>query len=721
MYSDDNDSLTSSINKMFFNLIQRMASTLGMYTLSDLILNTGTRSTAYYQGIMPYSWFRGANIVFWIAQVAAFFTLLFGLLKMIIDRNISVVGLGKSNSKASFDLKQGSLDFMKAIILMMLFVPVFYLLTSLNGYVVQTCAALAKNTSFIDLAGSSSLAGLIINLAYLGILIKLNVDFLIRAVTCTVLYSMSPLAISSLVIGNNKGSLFNTWSRELICNIFLQTFDAVIFVFFATMIGSGTSNTIERITLCYAFIPLNKWFKDNLMGFRGVGGSEAAEEAGKNERGMFANLGMGAMGLASVGLTRAGQNVARKVTENNDEIASLRAQQKNEKLYGQQEKVTAANELMGNVVGAKNVNQNKLRGALDAVGEKHNQEVRARNELRQQKIDALENKNKDLRRWSAGFGGANNLVGATALMGGIAASGAGDNTKAAFDMAVGKGFANAMDENIVAAKGKTGMEASAELINSKIKTTPLPGQEKPLDAEQLIKQTSPNSNIAEMGYSGERGVNLFKHKDGTYTKDRHAGNDNQPAVGFEINTNEYDAGKVKGMLQEKGVTVAEGKGGKLCAIYDGASTDDKGNVTNMSNRLVDLSSCAKNAYDGNYSAPTEGQINARENPVEPVYDNVGKKVSDPVLVGDRTPEQINPKLSPDARAYVQTPAVKAEIGNEVLKPITEQPAEPPLSRSKGSAGKSYSKGNRSGDSGKQNGGTSGKDKAEKKTPNSNKK
>lgn len=239
---------------------------LGFYSLESMILNRGTRGVSYYLGMMPRSWFNQANNIFWIMEIIAVFILLASVLYSVYKQNYAII-----SPKEKINLQDRIQALLISIILLMLYIPVFYLMGKFNQSIIELLDSLVVGTEFSSATNVTWILSLIMAVVDLFIMIKINVDYLVRALTITVLHVMAPVMIASMSLFPEKG-LFNSWWKEMVSAIFMQSFDALILVLF--MLVAKTGGTVrwwEIALMTFMFIPMNKWFKQTFGGSNGIG------------------------------------------------------------------------------------------------------------------------------------------------------------------------------------------------------------------------------------------------------------------------------------------------------------------------------------------------------------------------------------------------------------------------------------------------------------------
>lgn len=265
------------VQTMFEDFAENLSSSfapsaLGLFSIEELIFNRGLRGNSYYLGMMPVSWYNGVSYMFWGAEAIAIVILFAGIIRLLGKRSLAIM-----SPTERVDLREGIMNTLIAIVLLVLYPFIFYVMGNLNFTLVKALDAYTKGAGFVSIGrGYGAFPVLIITIFSLFMIAKLNVDYLVRAVSLTVLHVIAPIAIGSMGLSGRRG-LFSTWFRELMVNVLLQTFDALILTII--LVVAGTSATwLESIIFAYMFSPLNRWFKDNVMGFRGAGSDGAAAQ-----------------------------------------------------------------------------------------------------------------------------------------------------------------------------------------------------------------------------------------------------------------------------------------------------------------------------------------------------------------------------------------------------------------------------------------------------------
>lgn len=266
IYGDENVILTF-LRGLFNSLLKGIYHTIGISDITELVFNRGGVQVTYYNGIMPYKYLDVAKIFWWISMIVAAFMLFYSIYLVIIRRAAADI-----SPAIRVDIKQTLMNIIFAIVLEILFIPIFSLMCRLNLLVVDMFSSLVDDNATVFTLGMGGIGILITSAVQLGLTIALNIKYIIRSVTVALCYAISPIAIASITIDTKK-ALFNTWLKEMIANIFMQAFNAIVLAFL--YMTTTSTRGLQGIILLYALIPLNKWFMEGLCGVKNMAGLAA--------------------------------------------------------------------------------------------------------------------------------------------------------------------------------------------------------------------------------------------------------------------------------------------------------------------------------------------------------------------------------------------------------------------------------------------------------------
>lgn len=254
--------MEQKIVEMFESLFNGLRNLLGLYNTNDLIFNEGIRgSQAWYMGAMSRDWMDKAVNFHVLFQGIAWSLISLAVVKQLMQKNFATI-----NPSMRVSMIETIKDlFLTGFILANIY-PIINMLLFFNLKLVDIFGASAVD--FTNLSGinnySNSLSGVVLQVFYLIVGIYLNFVYIIRAITLAILIASAPLFVVSIAFGGKWKQLFSTWLRELISNIFLQSFHAFTLSFF---IGIQTSSRgIEGMVVAFALIPMTEFFRTLLMG-----------------------------------------------------------------------------------------------------------------------------------------------------------------------------------------------------------------------------------------------------------------------------------------------------------------------------------------------------------------------------------------------------------------------------------------------------------------------
>ena len=295
----------SEIEEFFVSLIQSalngLRNLLGLYSINELIYNEGVRgSSAWVHGTMPEAWHDNVVKYHFVFQGLAWTLISLAIVKSLIQRNLATINPGMRISL----MEQIQNLLVTGFILSAIF-PIIAMFMYLNVKVVDVFGSITAD--FGDFAGlnnySNMIAGMILQVFYFIVTLYLNFVYIMRSITLAILIAMAPLFVVTIAFGGAWKQLFGVWMKELLANIFLQSFHAFILGFFITTTAS--SRGIEQMVIAFAMIPLTEFFRSLVMGQAGGVG----HKLGIGATSAALSMGTQALGLAGKG----GKAVAGKV------------------------------------------------------------------------------------------------------------------------------------------------------------------------------------------------------------------------------------------------------------------------------------------------------------------------------------------------------------------------------------------------------------------------
>ena len=295
--------------------IGSVRSILNLAPIQELILNMGSRSVTHHYGVMTQAMYSTAQEIYVLTMLVSLLALSSLVIKMIHQKMSSTINVG-----AKLSLMEGFKDLCFVSVMLMFFPALFELMLELNYYIVKTFSfssefLQAYQVSNAKVMGMQSLAGFVISSMFLSIDTYINVVYLIRAITCSFLFAISPVVTISYAWGSSQKKLYMSYLREIVGNIFMQSFHAVTMCFFASYNTSNLSS-LEAIAATYSFIPITQLFRSLVIGSNGG----FSEQIGGKLAGQLTNTAFG-MQKSGVAMKQAKQ-MAETNSKNQAKMAS---------------------------------------------------------------------------------------------------------------------------------------------------------------------------------------------------------------------------------------------------------------------------------------------------------------------------------------------------------------------------------------------------------------
>lgn len=282
VYASNPNSFEKMLVGMLSSICDFIKNALGLWGVDELVFNVGVRGSAMYAGgIYPTSWEPVVWALFFISELGAFLVLAIAILQNVLKKAMSTV-----NPVIRASLMQQVKDILAVAIVLGLLPVLLQMLVSLSGTFCTVMSDAIGQGSFSDRfktlsAQGGTLGGLLLQIFYLGMLVTLNVFYMIRSYTVALLIILSPIFVVFFAMGENKKTSGKQWLGELAGNIFMQPIHALVLG--AALLFPSTARPIETLALFYAFMPIS-----NVI--RGL---------------MFGNGGGGVLGLAQKGVSNA--------------------------------------------------------------------------------------------------------------------------------------------------------------------------------------------------------------------------------------------------------------------------------------------------------------------------------------------------------------------------------------------------------------------------------
>lgn len=260
--------------------IVSVRSMLNLAPIQELILNMGARASTHHYGAMTMDMYNTAKTVYVLV-----FSISLLFLSVLVVRMIHQKMISTTNIIAKTSLMEGLQDVVFIGVMLAIFPSIFELLLEVNYWIVKT---FSYSSSYLQAYGitsskvlaTESLAGFMVSSMFLSIDVYINMTYLTRSIILAFLFAISPIMTVSYAWGPMQKKLYFSYMRELVGNIFMQSFHAVTMTFFA---GYNTTNmsAMEAIVSTYCFIPVTQMFKQFVIGNQGFAESIGGKLAGQ--------------------------------------------------------------------------------------------------------------------------------------------------------------------------------------------------------------------------------------------------------------------------------------------------------------------------------------------------------------------------------------------------------------------------------------------------------
>ena len=261
--------------------ISSTRSLLGLLPMSELVLNMGARPANYHFGVMSKDMHNIALTVYTLNLIIALLFVGFMIVKMLHQKMLST-----TNVVAKTSLMEGIKDLAFVAVMLGFFAPLFEMLLELNFLIVRTFSYSNDFMASFSAMGTKalsmeSMAGFIVSTMFLSIDMYINFVYLVRAITVSFLFAIAPIMIVSYLWSPNQKNMVFSYFRELIGNIFMQSFHAITMTFFSAYNLSNMSS-LEAIASAYCFVPITQLFRQLVIGNSGgfsekIGGKLAGQ------------------------------------------------------------------------------------------------------------------------------------------------------------------------------------------------------------------------------------------------------------------------------------------------------------------------------------------------------------------------------------------------------------------------------------------------------------
>ena len=308
---------SSLLNGFFADMITSIRSALGVYNIDELMVNEGSRDSNYILGMYPDTWGNAILLLHIICQMIAWGCIGFAIIKLVWQRQLATMNIVEKIS-----WQESIKNLLLCGFMLGSFTIIFNFLARLNYRLVDLFSASTSAESFSILggaSGASTFGQIVISAAVLILTIYFNFFYFLRAITIAILYGLAPLAIYTLSLGGKFSSVFSTYMKELLGNVFMQTIHAILIAFFCNITMGAKPRTLEMLVLLYAFIPLGKFVKEKVFGI-GAGLDGAAGGLARMATSVAGGVVGGFMGAKAGSKRSSGGKGGSAPSENNGSL-----------------------------------------------------------------------------------------------------------------------------------------------------------------------------------------------------------------------------------------------------------------------------------------------------------------------------------------------------------------------------------------------------------------
>lgn len=269
-YGSSNNSF---LGKFLFNVLEDFTSNLGITPMEELIYNRTDRATEdkanknYKYGLYPEAWDKLVSLVQRPAMAISLAFLGFAILKVIFMLNVDAM-----NVDSRVNVKRDIMNIITAVGGMVLFNIIFIAIISLNYIFVGLIYNVLANGN-IDVLDTfmgnatgliqGTFGDILLGFVSVGVKAYVNVMYIARSVTIAFLLALYPIfMVSAAFSGIDK---IKDFIFELVSNVFLQSFHALIFMFI-TFASQEHSDIFTNTVLMTLLIPMSGAYRELILG-----------------------------------------------------------------------------------------------------------------------------------------------------------------------------------------------------------------------------------------------------------------------------------------------------------------------------------------------------------------------------------------------------------------------------------------------------------------------
>lgn len=263
----------SYLGKFLFAVLNDFTDSLGITPMEELIYNRTDRSVTdkanknYRYGLYPADWDDLILLVQRPAMAISLAFLGFAILKVIFMLNVDAM-----NVDSRVNVKRDIMNIITAVGGIVVFNVAFIAIAGLNYILVGLIYDVLLNGDFEILdtfMGNATgliqgtFGDILLGFVSIGVKAYINVMYIARSVTISFLLALYPIfMVSAAFSGLDK---IKDFMMELVSNIFLQSFHALVFMFI-TIASSEYSDIFTNTVLMTLLIPMSGAYRELLLG-----------------------------------------------------------------------------------------------------------------------------------------------------------------------------------------------------------------------------------------------------------------------------------------------------------------------------------------------------------------------------------------------------------------------------------------------------------------------
>lgn len=304
VYSAVPGQLEKTLVGLFNSVLDGLRGILGLWSMDELLFNTGYRDVGYVGGIFPSNWEPIIWALFFFAEILAALVLLYGLINNVVKRALSTM-----NTIARLNAWSQIQDLIVCAIALALLPLALRMVISLSSSLSQMAYAMVPLTTdgekkeIADLvarygSGGGTFAGVIAQFLFFGVQVYFNFFYALRGISVAFLIIIAPIMIAMISVSDSRKQMTMQWVKELIANICIQPIHA--FIMTIILLLPSSSHGFDNLIALYAMIPLTSVIRGLFFGSSGSWMDQSANTAKGKLTGALGGAAMG-IGGAVIG------------------------------------------------------------------------------------------------------------------------------------------------------------------------------------------------------------------------------------------------------------------------------------------------------------------------------------------------------------------------------------------------------------------------------------